>query len=390
MKKIILLILALSTLHVFGQDFPFDKSGEILSQILVDGVWTNAQKDVYTYIPDADGVCKEQYINTYTWDLENSMWKDYSRYTYTYTPEENEVSVLLEIAAENEEWVLNSLKTMTYSDSDQLLSELEESYSNGIANPNTLKTYEYNAEDELNSLQFQIWDFEAMVWVNNWLTLYEYDDSGEVSATVFQSWNADLEEWTNLLRTENTYEPNLLIQSHFTYSEGELILASRNTKDLNDDGKITYDLREFWNANASIWIAIESVTNTYDTNSGVLLSKTYENVFDIDSGVFTPTLSKAYSEHCSFVSISEASDFSSGILLYSNPGSDLHMSLKGFNQEYVEIQVMDMNGKIVYVKKGTFEDNQRIDISLENMSGGLYNIRVIGTERVLTEKWQKL
>lgn len=78
----------------------------------------------------------------------------------------------------------------------------------------------------------------------------------------------------------------------------------------------------------------------------------------------------------------ELSDISENLIVYPNPASD-NISLAGIT-EMIDYQIFDMSGKLI--QKGNFDSNT---ISIQNLSNGMYIIKVNSTSKTFVERFMK-
>ncbi len=82
----------------------------------------------------------------------------------------------------------------------------------------------------------------------------------------------------------------------------------------------------------------------------------------------------------------------SSVKLYPNPTSSnagLHVELKGFeNETEATISIMDISGRIAYSKNVQTQDiaSQRVSISLDGVSAGMYMVSVRGNNKVINQR----
>lgn len=82
---------------------------------------------------------------------------------------------------------------------------------------------------------------------------------------------------------------------------------------------------------------------------------------------------------------------SSNILIYPNPGeNEMYLDFSNFQQEVVEIQVTDLQGRLIFADKNlAASDQKKMTIDVKPWRSGLYFIAVKGTKSIFTQKFAK-
>lgn len=198
-----------------------------VGKVLVNGVWENSYKHVYTY-DSKNNITSKVY---FTWQA--GEWLKFKKETYTYTSN-NDLSSYIVTQFNGSSWINVTKNTFIY---DSHNNKLKESYQDGSSSGtgwvnNYQYVYEYDANDNrLNetydlgtdstwrsvarwnyayddnhnriSEHYLNWDFSNNTFVNAALFLYKYDSHENMIEQISQNW--ENEAWVNSVKTTNTY-----------------------------------------------------------------------------------------------------------------------------------------------------------------------------------------
>jgi hypothetical protein len=177
----------------------------------------------------------------------------------------------------NGQWDDASLSTYTYDPNGNMLSFLLQNYANGQWTNYTIDTYTYNANGKMLTDWFEGWTNGS--WMNGSLYTYTYDTKGNMVNELTQYWLNGL--WTNFYQTVYTFDSNgNIITGNNTTWSGSSWASTDDQFDIiinNDDYYFTgYAINLYY-------ILVNTTGITPDNNSvvkGYSLSQNYPNPFN--------------------------------------------------------------------------------------------------------------
>jgi hypothetical protein len=220
--------------------------GSLTSQTLVNGLWINGSKTLYTYnANNRISVQTEQ-----SWDTISSSFENFERYTFAYNASGN-VTLVLQELWDGSAWQNESRGTYTYDDNGYLISYFGEAWFEGSWINNTLGTYTNNGDGTRQITINQTWNRYTGTWDNNWTYAYTYNGAGKVLTDVEELWWQGA--WVNNVRDTYTYSGNNLTNHLIEDGDGNRgwVNDHQVTYTYNGDGTVNQMIEQDWNF---IWV----------------------------------------------------------------------------------------------------------------------------------------
>jgi|CZKP01.1.fsa_nt_gi YD repeat-containing protein len=216
----------------------------------------------YTYTYDNSGNMLTELNETWS----NNVWIIYSKHTYTYDNSGNILTGLEEIWSNNV-WVNSSRFTFAYDNSGNFLTGLWELWSNNVWVNSYRYTYTYNNFRNMLTELEETWSDNA--WVNYNRSTNTYDNSGNWLTELVETWSNNA--WVNSFNYTSTYDNsgNMLTELDETWLNNAWVIEDRETCTYDNSGNCLTGLDETWSD--SVWVNYYKDTYTYD-NFGNLLT----------------------------------------------------------------------------------------------------------------------
>lgn len=230
-------------LMVRVEDYFYNPEGWLAETIRqnFDGYeWQKSSKACYEY--DAAG--RKTLMALY--DFYNNNWVEWSRHVYSY----NAAGLLATENTYNYDdqgmTIHTNLKTYSYNAEEQLTELFERSITGDwewVFDSRTL--YTYDQDGLLTQALFQEPDGNY-IWQDLYRNLYFYDANGLLIEDTFQS-RYDTTDWQNLYRSLFSYDANgLLSEKHCQEYEGGWLSSNRSLYTRDDYGNDTGILVQWW------------------------------------------------------------------------------------------------------------------------------------------------
>lgn len=347
-----------------------NSGGEVSSNITLvnSGTgWDNFIKISYMYDGQANLISEKrqswsgtawdnQTLREYAYDSQNrftsmimvnwtgSAWDSTSKAVYDYDAQNNYSSQINYIGVGGS-WQ-ESAKTTLFNSGGQRDSMLQQQW-NTTANgwENYLKVfYSYNSNAERDTDIYFSWNSNA--WTQDKKYIYTYNGSGKLTRNLSQTWAGS--NWQDYIKTDYNYAGgnlSLLTIYNWNYMASQLEENIQYKYLYNSNDLCTESVAESWDGTQWMHQQYDNKVNFY-----------YE---DYDDGI------------TGIQDILEKEDY----LVYPNPASE-QINVKmagrgGINQ----VSIVDMNGRVVYQSKGSFNASQ-VNIPVQNLAEGVYLLQV--------------
>jgi hypothetical protein len=320
--------------------------GSLTYQDLVNGLWVNTGKTLYTY--DANGRVSVQ--TEQSWDTISNSFENSYQYTFTYNASGNETLVLLE-SWSGSAWQNESRGTYTYDGNGYLISYLGEAWVGGSWVNGTLGTYTNNSDGTLHTVSSQAWNSETAAWEDNWTYTYTYNGAGKVLTSLEELWWQGA--WVNNELETYTYSGNNL--TYFLREDGDGLGGWKNdeqgTHSYNGDGTVSQSIYQLWNG---IWVNDTRQDYVYTTACALPLTLlNFTGTKNNNSVLLTwKTASEINTSHFTVQRSLDAVDFSDIKTVPATPGSVIKTysftdNLEGIKAPkiYYRLQMVDKDGK---------------------------------------------
>lgn len=350
--------------------------------------WVNNHEINYTY---EDGLLISEMHSKY----ENEMLIDYKLITIAY--DNNSISTRRELFFEENRWLLKALTENTYQNGLPETTVFKKIGSVAAENIDIKITFEHNADNLLIGQTLSERNTQNE-WVNRQQTVWYYLPGNLLSSQRSKIWDAQYSVWENESMVDYTYTIDGKISTE-TYYYWKSMFWERTLKyvyEYNNDGSLVRKImqmpiyRQWRNFSSIDYSNFNSAKpNQMETkltfwgNNGTLLSTNIPFIFNEETEIRKGNqiiISYEKIDNTDISTLAFKNDFT--ISVYPNPSEDVFY----FNSEKYSIKswaVYDMSGKIV-LQSAMTEKSGVIDLG--NVTEGIYMLRVITPDRVLTQK----
>ncbi len=169
---------------------------------IVNSIWKNFTKKLYYYTP-ASGKLYLDSVVYYIYDGTSEVWVPQAKHKYVYTSEGLVCDDYYYYFDKNtNEWVKSNWTTKSYTDT--LLQEKKVVFysDDGSIQGKSKETYSYNEQNLLIERITYDYDFDKQEYVPHSQYLYQYNDDGLVTEYITKYWDRDLSQWKNAGKTE--------------------------------------------------------------------------------------------------------------------------------------------------------------------------------------------
>jgi hypothetical protein len=235
------------------------QSESLTSQALVNGLWINSSKTLYTYNANSRVSAQTEQL----WDTISSSFEKSYRYAFTYNASGNTTFMLFE-RWDGSAWQNDSRYTYTYDGNGYLISLLEEAWFGGSWVNNLLYTYTNNSGGTPHIVLGQAWNRGTATWENSWRTTYTYNGAGKIFTILLEQWQSA--SWVNIQRWTYTYSGNDLtneIREH--NSNAGWVNEHQSTYTYNGDGTVSQTIFQHWDEGEGIWVNSGRLDHVYTT-----------------------------------------------------------------------------------------------------------------------------
>jgi hypothetical protein len=357
-------VLTMRCFNTYGEGC---QPGSLTYQDLVNGLWINTFKELYTY--DASGRVSVQIEQS--WDTISNSFENYVQYTFTYNAAGNVTLVSTETTEtwEGSAWKTDNRYTCSYDDSGYLTSTLHEGWFGGSWVNSFLETYIRNSNGTVQELLARKWNEEASEWENDYRYTNTYNDEGERLTQLEEFWMAGA--WVTYEQGTYTYSGNNLTNYLVEFNDGnggwEIDHQVKYT--YNGNGTISQSTDQGWNEDQGIWVNSERQDYVYTTGCAFALPLTLLNFTGTknnNSVLLTwKTANEINTSHFSVQRSLDAVDFSDIKTVPATPGSVT--KTYSFTDNVAGIKAPEIYYRLKMIDKdGNFEMSNVVLVTLEN------------------------
>jgi hypothetical protein len=326
--------------------YTYDASGRVSAQteqfwtqFLVNGLWINSIKMLYTY--DANSRLSVEIQQN--WDTVSSSFENYLRYTFTYNASGNFTFTSTE-TWDGSAWQPSVRETYTYDGNGYLISLLSEDSLGGSWTNVSLATYTNNSDGKPHIVLDQTSN-------GSWRQTYTYNGAGKVLTYLDEYWDAD-SGWTTWQRYTYTYSGNNLTNLLVEYGDNNVEQINHQyTYTYNGDGTVSQYIRQNWDG---IWV--NNVRGDYVYTTACALPLTLLNFTGTknnNSVLLTwKTANEINTSHFAVQRSLDAVDYSDIKIVPATPGSvtktySFTDNLEGIKAPkiYYRLKMVDKDGK---------------------------------------------
>jgi hypothetical protein len=381
------------------KSYTYDANGNMLTELQENSSevgWNfyNSNKNTYTY--DANGN-----MLSYTYEKwENNAWVNVDKRNYTYDVNGKMLYFTYE-KWQNNAWVLIVKNTFSYDINNNLITELSELWQNNMW-INSYK-FSYNYDVSGNKITHLEQSWQNNMWVNRIKYSFSYNGNNKIITELREDWNNNI--WENYEKYTYTYDANgILLNKLWESWYGNSTYNYTYTYDAN--GNMLTEIKEYLDNN--IWLNYWKYTYTYDTHGNSVTAKnevwlnndwSLSNAFGIthpfsvyssNNDIFTFNFPGAARYEAHFVSFINGviENDNKQIALYPNPATNyIHINLKQqTNLQNTTVSIYNIQGQQL-LQQNIRQSQTEIDI--QNLSKGIYIIKVINGNEVMQVKFAK-
>ena len=256
-----------------------------------------------------------------------------------------------------------------YNTLGQLKTETmkEKSPDNTWKNVEKVNWY-FNSSGKISSQRTKSWNSFINVWENYTMINYEYNDNKQIVSEIYYKWSSMF--WERTIQYLNNYNSTGSLLSTTSmlpiYRKWRTVSSINYSDFINDKANKMETVLSFWGGNSGDKISANipfRFNNDMEIKKGNQITISYEKIDNTDISTF-----------------SVLKDFN--IKVYPNPSEDFFY----FNTEDYKVtswSVSDLKGQIIV------ENNNNVRsgiIDLTNAMKGIYILKVMMNEKVLTQK----
>jgi len=192
-----------------------------------------------------------------TW--ENSQWKNYLKYTYSYDTQNN-MSEMLEQIWQSNQWVNSSKISNTFNSNNKMATSIFQIWENGKWVNAWKQTYEYDIQNNTTEETGQYWESEQ--WNNDEKCINFYDENNNLKESIFQNWEDG--NWESFIRYFFTYnvQNNMEEFLYQVWEDAQWVDFAVQTFYYNEDNLCTFYIIQFWTGDE--WKNDIKIILTYD------------------------------------------------------------------------------------------------------------------------------
>ncbi len=170
--------------------------------------------------------------------------------------------------------------------------------------PYSLYEYTYDANNNLTSEIYSLWDTSTNSWINYYKYEYTYDANNNVTSEIYSEWDTSINSLINDSKCEYTYDAN---------------------------NNVTSEITSYWDTNTNSWIYGNKYEYTYDmmvSIDNVLVPYAFESnnpilsyfYYEYDGSNFVLDMKEIY-YYSDITGINEVTD-NYNVSIYPNPAND--------------------------------------------------------------------
>jgi hypothetical protein len=162
------------------------------------------------------------------WDASTQAWKEYLRYSYTYTSTGKPDVTLTEIWNDGILGFENQGKDVyTYNAQDQMVQLTNQVWNTGTSSWDDFMR-QTNTYDPFGNLLFklqELYDLPTSSWVNNYGTDFTYNANNQLTDEFEMKWNTVTLAWDFYTKKTYTYYPGQSMDENSSYTWNPVLLA---------------------------------------------------------------------------------------------------------------------------------------------------------------------
>jgi len=216
---------------------------------------------------------------TQEWLPGSNLWRNSSKYIYTYDASGNQTAILLQTWSDgNTVWVDNGKIDFTYDASGNMLSRIYQLWDQGITAWKYSQKYisVYDASGNMLSILSQFWDEGSNEWKNSFSGDFTYNAVGNRLSEIHQEWETSTNTWVNAVKFSRYYDvsENLLhyLVEYWDIGESTWVNNSQGIYTYYATGNMATMTSKYWDVASNVWVNASYMAFTYDA-SGNMLSK---------------------------------------------------------------------------------------------------------------------
>ena len=255
----------------------------------------------------------------------------------------------------------------------------------------------------LDSIVYKHYDDVLMQLVNQAIEVYTYDANNNIISEIYSLWDTGINDWVVSGKYEYTYDANnnmiSEIYSYWDNSINDWIFSAKYEFSYDANNNMISEIYSAWDNSINDWKFYEKYEFTYDLGvniTAIVAPEWYYNF--LESPCYNKLLTYTYYVwdgadfiskgiatfyYSDIVGINEAID-NSFLTIYPNPANDyLMINTQSINND--EIQIFNAFGQNVMIVESLHNvPQQRIDIS--QLPSGIYFIRISNDVNNITKK----
>ena len=300
-----------------------------------------------------------------------------------------------------------------------------------------LDEYTYDANNNMTSEIYSLWDTGINAWIFDDKYEYTYDANNNLTSYIYSLWDTGINDWIFYSKVEYTYDANNNMTSYI-YSEWDTginawIFSSKREYTYDANNNLTSYIYSWWDTGINDWIFDDKYEYTYDANNNMtsaiysewdtgindwIFNYKYEYTFNLAVNVseiiapewynnylYPPFYNELLTEiyyswdgtdftinskgtfyYSDIVGINEVID-NSIFIIYPNPANDYIMINAGSTNTN-EIQIFNVYGQCVMsVDTQNNISEYRVDIS--NLPAGMYFTRIANDKNNVVKRFVK-
>lgn len=360
-----------------------ERPTEELHQLWVNGDWENDYKDIHVFDDHGNMTISLHQL----WQGNNWVSNSGQKYIYIYDINDNIIDMIYQTWDFNSTtWINSSRNIYTFDFNGFLVESVYQVWDSNISTWSSAgkQTYTNNAAGITTEVLFQTWDDVTSNWINElrYINIVWHNWTGEFYGSEYESitvlnWSNGV--WVNYYRFNITYEANgSEVQVQEIYFNGNWVNSLRETRSCDDHGNETGYMVEFWNNSAwYIDMAFEMLL-TYNGND---VTQCINQTWDHISQLWIYQWKEEYSDFYYTQGIDLNSSNRGELQLFPNPASGfLNVEIRDAGSEILSIEIIDLNGQVVYCRQLNNADSPVLQIDLSNCPSGVYFVKLYGDE----------
>ncbi len=254
--------------------------------------WRNYRKYSTTYTGfDSTNVYLEE-----GWNPVSNIWVNGSRLIYTYNAQNLDSTMTYENwFGANNQWVTGGRYVYTYNSAGKWTVYLSQSYDTSFAvfKNNYKHEYTYDGSNRVLSKIESNWNANINIWQYAWKYSYTYNAQGLLESQQTEKWNTNTLQWDLWTYFTYTYNGNnqLVTVVYQNRVNGAWENSGRETFTRGADGYRTNYLYEVWNTNTLAWQNFTKIDYWYNNKAASAIDEQpLDRLFAYPNPVNSPVL----------------------------------------------------------------------------------------------------